>query len=82
MLVFIGGIIQLQSQLTHLMLEIVGKKDVASVRYHSQTLNKVSPIVARVKAKGKVTYIKLDGVHRLVAAAIRGSMVKVLFVDL
>ena len=60
-----------------------GQKDVASVRYHSQTLNKVSPIVvARVKAKGKVTYIKLDGVHRLVAAAIRGSMVKVLFVDL
>lgn len=60
-----------------------GKKDIESVNYHLKTTELVSPvIVARVQLpNSQIKHIKLDGVHRLVAAAIRGSKVKVLFLD-
>ena len=57
--------------------------DIKSVNFFLQTTSPVSPIlVARVHEHGGIRYIKLDGVHRLIAAAIKKSPIKVLFVDL
>ena len=60
-------------------------KDIDAVNYFLQTKVAISPItVARVhnKIDNSISYIKLDGVHRLVAAAIKKSPIKVLFIDL
>jgi hypothetical protein len=60
-----------------------GDVDIESVKYHLQTKNKVSPItIARVTdLQGRQRLIKLDGVHRLVAASILQSSVAVLWID-
>jgi ParB-like chromosome segregation protein Spo0J len=52
--------------------------DIKSVKYHVNTFNQVSPIVI-IKKNNK--YIKLDGVHRLVAAKIRKSKIRVLILS-
>jgi hypothetical protein len=60
-------------------------KDIDAVNYFLQTKDAISPItVARVhnETDNSITYIKLDGVHRLIAAAIKKSPVKILFIDL
>jgi hypothetical protein len=61
-----------------------GDEDIASVNYHIKTNNPVSPITVALVTdqKGNPRRIKLDGVHRLVAASIRGSKVKVFFIPL
>lgn len=57
--------------------------DISSVKYFLQTKSLVSPIlVARIHEGQSTHYIKLDGVHRLIAAAIKKSPIKVLFVNL
>jgi hypothetical protein len=57
--------------------------DISSVNYFLQTDSLVSPIiVARVHKDNAIHYIKLDGVHRLIAAAIKKSPIKILFIDL
>ncbi len=60
-----------------------GRDDIQSVNYFVMTSKPVSPIsVARVMTKDKVRLIKLDGVHRIIAAAIRRSCIKIFFIDL
>lgn len=60
-----------------------GNKDIDSVNYHLTTNNPISPIcIARTTPPNKIRLIKLDGVHRLIAASIRKSHIKVLFIDL
>lgn len=57
--------------------------DISSVKYFLQTKSPVSPIlVARIHKNNSTHYIKLDGVHRLIATAIKKSPIKVLFVNL
>jgi hypothetical protein len=57
--------------------------DISSVNYLLQTTTSISPIlVARVHHHNLIDYIKLDGAHRLIAATIKKSPIKVLFVDL
>jgi hypothetical protein len=53
--------------------------DVESVQYHMTTPKPVSPVlVGRIGKR----LIKLDGVHRLVAAKIRGSFIRMFVVDI
>jgi hypothetical protein len=60
-----------------------GNTDINSVNYHLSLQSPISPIcVAKVMVNETVRYIKLDGVHRLIAASIRKSPIKVLFIDL
>jgi len=59
------------------------ENDIKSVDYLSQPQLSVSPIlVARVHGADVVHYVKLDGAHRLMVAAIKKSPIKVLFIDL
>lgn len=60
-----------------------GQKDIDSVNYFLNTKECVSPIIiATVTDKnGLKHHIKLDGVHRLIAALIRNSPIKILFLD-
>lgn len=60
------------------------ENDIRSVKYHAETKNPISPIcVARVKmADGTIRMIRLDGTHRIAAAMIRRSDVKIFFIDL
>lgn len=56
--------------------------DIESVAYHVATRAKISPIVlAKVREGRRVRYVLLDGVHRLVAAIIRRSAVRVLVLE-
>lgn len=59
-------------------------KDIESVQYFLKDCHQVSPItVALITDKqGKKRYIKLDGVHRLIAANILKQKVRVLWIDL
>ncbi len=61
-----------------------GKKDLKIVNYHVKTKNLISPIcVARIlNKKKKIQLTRLDGSHRLMAAAIRKSPIKVLLIKL
>lgn len=60
-----------------------GDTDITSVNYHVFLQRPISPIVvAKVMDNGTMRYIKLDGVHRLIAASIRKSPIKVLFIEL
>lgn len=60
-----------------------GNTDINSVNYHISLQSPISPIcVAKVTVNDTVRYIKLDGVHRLIAASIRKSPIKILFIDL
>lgn len=60
-----------------------GNTDINSVNYHVSLQSPISPIcVAKVTVNGTVRYLKLDGVHRLIAASICKSPIKVLFIDL
>jgi hypothetical protein len=53
--------------------------DISSVIYHATTKRKISPVViCKYKPRGRRTqYVLLDGVHRLVSAAVTGSRVRV-----
>ncbi len=59
-----------------------GKKDFQSVSFHLETTQPVSPITIAelTDSQGKTRVIKLDGVHRLVAAAMLRSFIAV-FMD-
>ena len=61
-----------------------GEKDIRSVDYFLRTTNPISPItVAKFKDKSeKLRLVKLDGVHRLVAAFIAQSSIRLCWVDL
>jgi len=60
-----------------------GDADINSVNYYVSLQHPASPIcVAKVMTNNTVRYIKLDGVHRLIAASIRKSPISVLFIDL
>lgn len=61
-----------------------GEKDIASVEYFLKITDTVSPItVAKfIDKSGKLRLIKLDGVHRLVAAFILQSPIRLYWVDL
>jgi len=54
-----------------------GEKDLKSILYHMRTKNCISPIVL-IRAKGKL--IKLDGVHRALAAKFRRSKIRMLII--
>lgn len=57
--------------------------DIDSINYLLETTEEISPIiVARTKQNDNIVYIKLDGAHRIIAAAISGSPIKILFIDL
>lgn len=58
--------------------------DIASVNYLSTTKDPVSPIVLVqvIDRKGRTHLIKLDGMHRLVAACIRRSPVRCYLINL
>ena len=59
-----------------------GRKDIVSVNYHIKTQRPVSPIIIMQTEKdGKIRSIKLDGVHRIIAAIIRKSKVKVFYIN-
>lgn len=60
-----------------------GDDDIKSVYYHMLTKKCVSPIVLiKVKdKKNKTRLIKLDGVHRLVAAKFTNSQIRVLIIN-
>lgn len=61
-----------------------GSKDISSVNYFLNTKKTVSPVlVARVIGKGgDDRRIKLDGVHRIMAAHILGKKIKIAWIDL
>lgn len=61
-----------------------GEKDITSVNYFLALLKPVSPITVAciIDKKGKQRMIKLDGVHRMIAAKIRGKNLRVLLIDL
>ena len=61
-----------------------GAKDITSLRYHLNTQNLVSPVtIVRVVDKhGNLRRIKMDGVHRLAAAMLRHSPIRVLWIRL
>jgi len=60
-----------------------GDEDIAAVNYFLEACEPVSPIVvARVQDGQSTRYIKLDGAHRLAAAALKRSKIRVVFVDL
>jgi hypothetical protein len=61
-----------------------GEKDILSVEYFLKMDNPISPItVAKfIDKSGKLRLIKLDGVHRLVAAFIAQSPIRLCWVDL
>lgn len=63
-----------------------GEKDLTSVRYFMTTQDEISPIViAWEQSPYKLSFSGfqiLDGVHRLIAARLLGSKIKVLFVEL
>jgi hypothetical protein len=61
-----------------------GEKDILSVEYFLKTANSVSPItVAKfIDKSGKLRLIKLDGVHRIVAAFILDSPIRLCWIDL
>ena len=59
-----------------------GKEDIVSVNYHIKTQKAVSPIIVmQIEKNGKIRSIKLDGVHRIIAAIIRKSKVKVFYIN-
>lgn len=60
-----------------------GENDIKSVLYHMTTKECISPIVLiKVKDKlGKVRLIKLDGVHRVVAANIINSKIRIAIIN-
>lgn len=59
------------------------EKDIQSVKYFLKTTLPVSPVVVvRVHEKDFMRYVKLDGSHRLAAAIMKKSPIKVLFLDL
>ena len=60
------------------------QQDIESVQFLMTTELPISPIcVAKVIDKdGQLRYIKLDGVHRLVAAMLTQSMIRVFFIEL
>lgn len=59
------------------------QEDIDSVNYLLETSDEISPIiVARVSQPDDPIYIKLDGAHRIIAAAIKKSPIRILFVDL
>lgn len=61
-----------------------GQHDIESVTYLMNTQNEISPVfVSKIKnCNEQVRYIKLDGVHRLVAAMLKKSAVRVFFIDI
>lgn len=61
-----------------------GDKDTMSVTYFLQTTEPISPItVAKfIDNQGKTRLVKLDGVHRLMAAAILRQPLRVCWLDL
>ncbi len=60
------------------------EKDIASVNYFLCPREKISPItVARITDKqGKIRLIKLDGVHRMIAANILRKDLRILWIEL
>lgn len=60
-----------------------GKNDISSIIYHSTTRRALSPIaVGRYRYGGRIRYVLLDGVHRLVSAAISGERFRVAIFDM
>lgn len=61
-----------------------GQKDIDAVYYLMKTKHKISPVfVAKiVQDKNAIRYIKLDGVHRLVAAKLTNSHVRIFFIEI
>jgi len=61
-----------------------GEKDFQSMIYHTQTDNEVSPVIIMEVhgSNNEIAYIKLDGVHRILAALLRKSKVRVLYIPI
>lgn len=59
-------------------------RDIDSVNYFLSSLGPVSPITVAIMMdkKGKIRFIKLDGVHRMMAANILQQDLRVLWIDL
>jgi hypothetical protein len=61
-----------------------GDKDINSVNYFLSTCKAISPvtIAIMIDKKGDTRFMKLDGVHRMVAAMILNKNIRVLWIDL
>ena len=59
-----------------------GEEDISSVKYHTETAAHISPIIVmRIRKDHNERLIKLDGVHRIMAAILRRSKVKIFYID-
>lgn len=61
-----------------------GENDISSVNYFLSSCLPISPITVAIMIdkKGKRRYIKLDGVHRMIAANIKKKKLRIAWIDL